>query len=111
MDYVDKFGKPIITTLEWSKLLENRDYSRVGSRVLANGYWVSTVWLGLNHRYDNGPGLYFETMVFKKPHGEEIYQERYTTLHQAEQGHEAAVDKFMPWYQKLWYWLGGFNAR
>ncbi len=34
---------------------------------LANGYWVSTVFLGLDHQcYDDGPPEIFETMVFDR---------------------------------------------
>jgi hypothetical protein len=65
---------------------------------------VSTVFLGLNHRYDpEGPALRFETMVFgpTKDRRKTIrgmpepnpldYQERNTTLAQAKEGHARAV--------------------
>ncbi len=101
--YRDKFGKQL-NTMEWCKLFENMEYRRIGSRYLWGGIWVSTVWLGLDHGF-GGQELYFETMVFKnrlfKRGREDIDQIRYTNLHQAEQGHEATVDKYMPWFQKL----------
>ena len=50
---------------------------------------VSTVWLGMDHSFGDGPPLIFETMVF----GGELDQEcdRYTTEEQAQQGHAAMV--------------------
>lgn len=57
-----------------------------------NGYWVSTVWLGVNHNHlsDENP-LIFETMIFKTGYNE-IYCERYSTWAQAEEGHKKAVE-------------------
>lgn len=51
---------------------------------------VSTVFLGLNHRWGGGPPLIFETMIFGGEHDE--YQERYSTWQEAEAGHKRAVD-------------------
>lgn len=49
---------------------------------------VSTVFLGLNHRFgDDGPPLLFETMVFVGKSGEDLNMERYTTWDQALAGH------------------------
>ena len=49
---------------------------------------VSTVFLGLDHSYGDGPPLLFETMIFGGPHDE--YQERYSTWDEAEEGHKRA---------------------
>ena len=51
---------------------------------------ISTVFLGVNHAFDNGPPLLFETMVF--PECEEL--ERYSTLEQAKKGHEAFLQRY-----------------
>lgn len=46
---------------------------------------ISTVFLGVDHQYGNGPPLLFETWVKGGDlHGE---MERYTTWEQAQQGH------------------------
>ena len=59
---------------------------------LANGgIQVSTVFLGLDHGYDNGPPVLFETLVFGGLLDGEM--ERYCTWDEAEQGHEAMVDR------------------
>ena len=50
---------------------------------------VSTVFLGLNHRWDDGPPLIFETMIFGGPHDES--QWRYSTEAMAQAGHAAIV--------------------
>jgi hypothetical protein len=52
---------------------------------------ISTVWLGLNHRWNSGPPLLFETMVFKNGDMAEEYCDRYSTWKEAEEGHEKAI--------------------
>jgi len=59
-------------------------------------YVVSTVDLGLDHSFGDGPPLYYETMIFKKK-DDEIdwggeYQERYSTEEQAIIGHQKAIE-------------------
>ena len=59
-------------------------------------YVVSTVDLGLDHSFGDGPPLYYETMIFKKK-DDEIdwggeYQERYSTEEQAIIGHQRAIE-------------------
>ena len=75
---------------EWGKWIEkvNRhvgDYKRRGVR-------VSTVFLGLDHRYyGKGKPILFETIVFGgKLDGE---QERYCTWKEAESGHREMIER------------------
>lgn len=86
----DKDGNAL-DFFEWARLLKDKNYSRVGlDRV--NGYGISTVWVGLNHNMHSpyAPPLIFETMIFGD--GElGDYQQRWSTLAQAEAGHKAAV--------------------
>jgi len=49
---------------------------------------ISTVFLGIDHSWDNGPPVLFETMVFGGNHDQ--YQERCSTWKQAEDMHERA---------------------
>lgn len=92
--YFNRAGEPI-TFSEYARLIEDRSYAlvdctRVGDRD------VSTVWLGIDHRWGNGPIAIFETMVFKldarglREHstGE---QWRYSTEAEARLGHAAVV--------------------
>jgi hypothetical protein len=56
-----------------------------------DGVKVSTVFLGLDHRFgDSGPPLIFETMIFGGEHDQ--YQERYSTWEEAEAGHKVACE-------------------
>ena len=50
---------------------------------------VSTVFLGIEHGLRNGKPVLFETMVFGGKHNG--YQDRYTSLTEAFEGHEAVV--------------------
>lgn len=72
-------------------------FSDIGNRRVAEtkveGIHVSTVFLGSDHQFGNGPPLLFETMIFS---GEAIpeldeWQDRYSTWAEAEEGHARAV--------------------
>ncbi len=79
---------------EWVRDLENSELRIVRQETLPNGYRVSTVWLGLNHRFSGKkPPLIFETMVFD-PSGESDYCQRYSTENDAILGHMAAVEEY-----------------
>ena len=95
IDYYDRGNRPL-TMDQYARLLENRDYKRVASQFVGT-YWISTVWLGLDHSFYGGPPLIFETMVFANTPddlselGDDVWCDRYTTEHQAVLGHYAAV--------------------
>ncbi len=92
--YYDKQGKPI-TMDEWGKFFNDMEYKVIKQTTLSNGKWVSTVWLGLGYSFEPGAPLIFETMVFPK---EGDYSEegldRYSTLEEAQQGHEKMCKEF-----------------
>jgi len=95
--WFDKGGKPIDDVADVEKLLKSPSYRWVRQEVLPDGKFVSTVWLALNHEWNiEKPPLIFETMVFEKKgeYGNDLYCERYSTLEEAEKGHEEAVKKF-----------------
>lgn len=80
------------TLLEWAKFFESD--KRMVQRETVNGADVSTVFLGLDHRFgDDGPPLVFETMVF----GGLLDQscERYSTLDEAKAGHKAMCERVL----------------
>ena len=92
--YFYKDGTPIKgsfedAVLEWGNLMKDRSYSDIGKTIIGD-VKISTVWLGLNHNWDGGDPLIFETMIFGGEHDE--YQERYSTEQQAKLGHQYAVD-------------------
>lgn len=78
---------------EWVSSFEEFG-SRIVKQETSGSFWISTVFLGLDHRFGgDGPPLIFETMVFSKDRDEED-MERYTTLEEAEAGHKKMVEKY-----------------
>jgi hypothetical protein len=78
---------------EWGEQLEEMrtNHTKHVADEDINGKRVSTVWLGLDHQWDeNAPPHIYETMVFEDK-GYEIYCSRYSTWKEAEEGHQIAV--------------------
>lgn len=74
---------------KWSKWVvepKNRRIAetKVGSKI------VSTVFLGVDHGFDGGPPVLFETMVFGGKFSQ--YMQRYCTYEGALEGHEETVN-------------------
>lgn len=87
--YFDRSGNPMEME-DWARSFEDTRGRRIGRNRLPTGVRVSTVWLGLDHRFGEGPPLIFETMIFglKRPH-EPMW--RYTTEAEARKGHWKAL--------------------
>lgn len=83
--YFDRKGHPM-ELMEWARAFEAGNCVRVDN---IDDQRVSTVWLGLDHRFDEGPPLIFETMVFGGPH--DHYCDRYSTEEAAIAGHDQTV--------------------
>lgn len=98
LGYYDKDGREL-GMWEWAKLFEDKEYARVAETTIKGEWWVSTVWLGLDHNFSpraDAPPVIFETMVFARPRtkenaGRDYYCERYETLEQARVGHLRVV--------------------
>ncbi len=101
--YYGKDGSPLDDIMEWAN--EREEHLRVaattvGRRGVQDGrwqwrrrYWVSTVYLGIDHSFGSGPPLIFETMIFDNEADEFLsFQDRYSTEEQAVAGHAAAVE-------------------
>ncbi len=94
MNIYDKNGSPI-SMEEWGERLKAPEYKRVAETTLTDGKWISTVWLGLDHGFEGGQPLIFETMVFTSEKDlDEHDMERYCNIEQAEQGHIDMVKKW-----------------
>ena len=76
------------TLEEWAQWYETAD-CHVAKDDVSDEIRVSTVFLGLNHRFGKGTPILFETMIFGGEHDQ--YQERYETWEQAEAGHKVAL--------------------
>jgi hypothetical protein len=90
--YILRDGKPVETTdqIEWSEFMATGDRVLRATEVFTPGaetVRVSTVFLGLDHRYvGKGPPILWETMVFGGPH--DGAQRRYSGTVDASEGHD-----------------------
>jgi hypothetical protein len=59
------------------------------------GFRLSSVFLGLDHQFYDGPPLLFETMIFdeRSDDADGIYQERCATWNEAEAMHKRAIER------------------
>lgn len=78
------------TLMEWAEWFETAE-RRVARTEVRPGIVVSTVFLGVNHRFSDGPLQIFETMTFVN--GEEDFCDRYATWAEAELGHMEEVER------------------
>jgi hypothetical protein len=89
-------GQPLDTETA-NRLLGDMDYKRVGlTRVTSSSdpdaeFTVSTVWLGIDHSFGDGPPLLFETMVFGGGESQDQTQWRWGTEAEARAGHAEIV--------------------
>lgn len=101
--------------LNWAYWLEANRKRIIAQEDLPHGYWISTIFLGLNQQYEpDGPPLWFETMVFEpsdgrpspltgKVHqlGNEATCQRYTTLEEARAGHQMIKAKWLGYFERM----------
>jgi hypothetical protein len=92
--WYDRQGN-VISMERWSELHVDESYLRVAQDTIGP-YWISTVWLGLDHGFmRGGPPIIFETMVFANDEvrGDapllEFDMDRYATEEEAKAGHDA----------------------
>src|SRR4051812_24313011 len=82
--YYDREGHPIPVTA-WP----SPDERRVDRTQVSEGVSVSTVHLVLDHSFDDGPPVIFETMIFGGEHDQD--QWRYHPGARGRAGHDAVV--------------------
>lgn len=78
---------PCNDLMEWPQDVESNN--RIVANTKIGDVTVSTVFLGVNHRFGPGLPLLFETMIFGGAHDQ--FQERYSTWEEAESGHARAL--------------------
>jgi hypothetical protein len=93
---LNRIGEPVECDFdEWIRLW--REDMRPLARTELPGVTVSTVFLGLDHQYGDGPPVLWETMVFTEGNstvsGFNEEQWRYTSRESALEGHRRAVAK------------------
>ena len=72
----------------WAKWFEK--VNRHVAETKKNNITVSTIFLGMDHSFNSGEPLLFETMIFGGEHDEK--QWRYSTWEDAEIGHKQACE-------------------
>lgn len=99
--YYDREGRPI-ALMEFARLLEDPAYKRVAEDTLPDGRWLSTVWLGIDHRLrDAGLPVIFETMLFEsRERLNETRMLRACTEAEARRNHERIF------FSELWISIG-----
>jgi hypothetical protein len=90
---LDHNGEPVPCddVLEWAKWFGQNTARRIVAQDHAGVVGVSTVFLGLDHSWTDGPPLLYETMVFGGPLTGE--QQRYSTREQALRGHQEMFER------------------
>lgn len=99
--WYDRQGNPLKDLQGVEKLLTDKEY-RIVKQETVNGYFVSTVWLGLDHAHILNRGqvkpVIFETMIFtiqkdkNSPDQPTTYQDHYCTEEEALLGHVVALE-------------------
>ncbi len=89
---LDATGEPVPCDLmTWATWLETSDDARRVAFDTIDGVDVSTVFLGLDHRFGSGPPVLFETLVFGGLH--DGAGDRYCTRAEALAGHARFVQQ------------------
>lgn len=93
-----KYPKGNKGLFQWGRDLEDFN-KKVVKQETINGYWISTVWLGMDHSFlPDEKILIFETMVFdrrdNKKSFDELDMDRYSTEEEALKGHKRIVKKY-----------------
>lgn len=89
---LNEAGEPVqeLDMLKWARWFQEHNSDRqIALTKLPGDVTVSTVFLGLDHSFEPGKVLLFETMIFGGELDETQY--RYETREQALKGHEYCV--------------------
>lgn len=85
------YAVPEESAQDWARTL-TQEKRRVAKDEV-DGYLISTVFLGMDHRYGEGEPLLYETMVFGADGvGKECFMERYSTRKDALEGHKSITE-------------------
>lgn len=100
-------GKPLEGGMsEWGKFHADSNYKIIKQEYTADHkYWVSTVWLGLDHSFGGTIPVIFETMVFGAEANKDGFRpdyatSRYSTEQQALAGHAELLKHWTQHEQK-----------
>jgi hypothetical protein len=99
---LDDAGEPVQEpdVLKWAKWFETGTRIVEHTRLLKSGYFVSTVFLGIDHSFGGRRPILFESMVFDErettPYGghPDRAERRYCSRAEALEGHAELCDEF-----------------
>jgi len=74
--------------MKWARFMEDR-HANIVKRETVGPSKVSTIFLGLDYQFGDGPPLIFETLVFDGKLDQQMM--RYSTWEEAERGHARMV--------------------
>lgn len=79
--------------VEWARWFKDEDARVIARNHVWDDVLVSTIFLGIDHRFGVGDAVLYETMIFDQSGGRshELYQERYSTRQEALEGHRKAI--------------------
>ena len=103
--YILKDDKPVREDdpIKWARWFENSIMTRervLGQASLKNGYFISTVFLGLDHAFGLSPRpVLFETWIRDQVWGKDYY-ERFETYEDAERDFNEKLKEYRS--KKLW---------
>lgn len=80
-------------TMTWTRWMNDRRTDIHVADEKVGEVRISTVFLGLDHNFDKGDPILFETLVFGGPLDGEM--DRYHTWEEAEAGHAAIVQRVL----------------
>jgi hypothetical protein len=87
--------KPEPDHITWARWFETADRVVRQDHSVGGKWFVSTVFLGIDHSFLEEQPILFETMVFAEGgSAEEDACERYATWEEAERGHEELVERY-----------------
>ncbi len=91
MKYILDGHKPVPCNdvLKWAAWFEKAD--RIVKKTKIDDVRISTIFLGIDHRFGKGAPLLFETMIFGRIFDQKMW--RYSTWEEAEKGHQKAVEE------------------
>lgn len=99
IEYYTRSGEPFMSWVEYMNFMVECMEAGINLRRVAQSWygpwWISTVWLGLDHGFPwmrNHRPLIYETMVFHEGDTMDTHTERYSTLEEAFIGHARIVD-------------------
>ena len=90
----DNHAVPVDNALDWATWFEANRARRIVKQESVGPYWISTVFLGLDHNWFGGLPLLFETMTFSGDSSSDVLnQDRCSTWKEAEEMHRKMVDQ------------------